>query len=70
MGIIKGYKKHCVGCNGYKWALEKIKGETDCRMHKRARGECPCGSCLVKVVCNHYCDLFYEVQINKKGIIL
>jgi hypothetical protein len=73
MGIVKGYKKNCVGCNAYRQALEgllyKDKG-CDCRMHKKARNKCPCGICLVKVTCNRYCDDFYVVQIKENGVII
>ena len=74
MGIAKGYKKHCVGCNAYKWAFIRDDPDKDinyeCKMHKRARDECACGSCLVKMMCNKYCDRFYEVQSDKNGITL
>jgi len=74
MGVAKGYKKHCVGCSAYKWAFIRDVSDKDvnyeCRMHKKARGKCPCGSCLVKIMCGRYCDRFYEVQIDKNGIIL
>lgn len=72
MGIKRGYKKHCIGCGAYGWMIMTISEgpETSCRMHPKARKECPCGNCLVKIVCDKYCDKFYEIQIKEKGIIL
>lgn len=70
MGVKKEYKKHCVGCNAYRNALEESIWESDCRMNKKARSKCPCGTCLVKVTCNRYCDDFYIVQIKEKGVVI
>lgn len=64
--IRKDFRKHCRGCKSYENANAVGIG---CRMAKKARDKCPCGTCLVKVACEKYCDLFYEIQIKEKGII-
>jgi hypothetical protein len=73
MGIAKEYKKDCVGCNAYNQALigllYKDKG-LDCRMPKLMRDKCPCGTCLVKIICNKYCDIFYIAQQIKERIVI
>jgi len=54
--------KYCEGCN--------INSRCTMRLYiSKSNSKCPCGTCLVKVLCNHDCQdfvIFRKALLDKK----
>ncbi len=53
--------KYCEGC------MSQIHGHGYCKlMNSNKKGECPCASCLIKVICLTGCQNFFTFRVDHR----
>ena len=59
----------CKGCRTYDYVLELHKGSclAGVTPHLSETEQCPCITCIIKVMCNKACDDFHDYMTKYKS---